>query len=223
MAKPEGAQHGLESLLGELRRRSEHLLSDLAHAELKGAELMRELQAASQQVALMANLYVQLTRLHASLKLADVVAAVDETLVNLVGTEDYALFLRDESGRFERLSERGPSGALPGFALGEGVLGGAAALGNILYDKNPLAALPLRSGIDGGTIGMVVISSLLTHKGELSALDRALFDVYAEHAGLAIEAALCAEAAGAPVCRVAELRALLGPHVDPASRTGGAP
>src|SRR5262249_24974154 len=111
-----------------------------------------------------------------------------------------------------------------GFALGEGALGGAAALGNILYDKNPVAAVPLRSGLRGGTIGLLVVSTLLPHEPELAALGRALFAIYAEHAGRAVEAALCAAAAaGPPTCRVQALRALLGEKIDPASGTGGAP
>ena len=68
-----------------------------------------------------------------------------------------------------------------------------------------------------------VVSSLLPHKGELSALDRALFDVYGEHAGIAIEAALCAATTGVPVCRVQELRAELAARPDAASRSGGVP
>lgn len=183
--------------------------------------MQAELDAARRQLAIIGNLYVQLRRLHASLRLDDVVAAVKETLVNLVGSEDFAVFLRDDGGRFEKLLEMGAGAALPDFAVGEGALGAAVASGAISYG-DPLAAVPLLSGIDGHAMGLIALSGLLPHKPELSVVDRTLLEVFVAHAGVALEAALCARA-GAPQVEVRRLRAELAPVAVVAPLDGDEP
>jgi hypothetical protein len=158
---------------------------------------------------LLANLYVQLRRLSSSLRLLDVVQAIEETLTNLVGTEDWALFLRDaESGRFELLIASGLGNALGSFAAGEGDLGRAAVSGRIFYGE-PLAAVPLRSGLGTAPIGVIAVKRLLAHRTKIGSREQTLFEAFADHAGLALEAALCAEQSGPPSCSVERLRARL--------------
>src|SRR5437588_6773815 len=97
------------------------------------------------ELDLICNLYVQLEQLHGSLEPARVVAAVHETLINLVGSEDFALYLRDDaSGRFEPLSSLGAEG--DSFVSGEGARGRAVQQGVIVYgDYAPVALVPLRA------------------------------------------------------------------------------
>jgi hypothetical protein len=224
--KPKGGKMALETLLEELRQHSESLVQDLAHAQREGSALAQELEYVTGQMATMANLYVQLRRLHASLRVADVVMAIDETLTNLVGSEDFALFLRDDGGRFEPLYACGTGEALPAFAIGEAGLGAALAAGANRFGGEYPAIVPLQSGLGDGCIGALVVTGLLAHKTELLPLDRTLLEVLGEHAGVAIEAALSAAAVGSPRRNVAELRAQLaaGPArpslhlVDPSGR-----
>jgi hypothetical protein len=155
---------------------------------------------------LLANLYVQLRRLSGSLRLTEVVRAIEETLTNLVGTEDWALFLRDaESGRFEVLIASGLGGTLASFAPDDGELGRAAVSGLIHYGE-PLAAVPLRSGLGGPPIGVIAVQRLLAHRAKMGAREQTLFESFADHAGLALEAALCVELAGPPTLVVSRLR-----------------
>jgi hypothetical protein len=215
---------GLEPLLSEIRRHTDLMQADLDQVQRVGRELTRELQLLGQQQELMTNLYVQLQRLHCSLRLPDVVVAIEETLTNLVGTEDFAVLVHDhDTGRYERLMSVGEGSSVEGFALGEGVLGLVAQSGRLQVGR-PLAAVPLASGLRPGCIGMIVITRLLRHKAELSARDRPLLEVFAAHAGVALEAAMCAAAAGARPCRVAELRALLdgAPSLPPLAPEKGA-
>jgi hypothetical protein len=149
---------------------------------------------------------VLLQRLHGSLQVGDVLSAIQETLINLLGSEDFALFVRDDgSGRFERLLAVGErAAALQPFAAGEGVLGGVAAGGRIAYGV-PLASVPLRSGRSTGAMAVVAIMGLLPQKPALTTRDLALLELLSRHAGLALEAALCAQAAPRPICFINEL------------------
>jgi GAF domain-containing protein len=141
-------------------------------------------------------LYIQLKRLHGSLELEKVLDALNEALVNILGTEDFALFLfDDESQRFEKLYAVGARAAqLPAFAAGDEP-GDAPAL------------IRLRGSSADRVLGVIVVAHLLGHKQELHAGDRLLLADLADHAGLAIEAALLARKAD---CRPVAVRQLRG-------------
>jgi hypothetical protein len=207
------AKSGLDALLAQVRQHTALMSADLEEVQRVGRALALELQAVGRQQELMSNLYVQLQRLHSSLRLSDVVTALGETLTNLVGTEDFAVLLLDhDSGRYEPLVAVGGGESVASFAPGEGVLGEAALRGELRLGE-PLAAVPLASGVRTGSIGMIVITHLLRHKTELTARDRPLLEAFAGHAGVALEAAMYAEMAGPVSFRVHQLRALL--HGDP--------
>jgi hypothetical protein len=159
----------------------------------------------------LASLFVQLKRLHARLPLVDVVTAIDETVTNLVGTEDFGVFLRDDQSRtYEKLIATGAqTGALRAFRPGDGSpMGQALVTGQIRYGT-PVAVVPLRSGLESGFVGVIVVARLLSHKSGLDASDHAILEVFAEHAGVALEAALCARAGKPEIC-VRDLRELVG-------------
>src|SRR5579863_6626738 len=164
------------------------------------------------QLDLIFNLYVQLEQLHGSLEPARVVCAVHETLINLIGSEDFVLYLRDDtSGRYEPLSSLGAEA--DAFAVDDGARGRAVREGVIVYgDYAPVALVPLR-GRDG-ILGLIEVRSLLPHKGALHPRDRSLFELFAVHAGLALEGAICAEHLH-PQIAVAELRKRLQPMLPP--------
>jgi hypothetical protein len=157
--------------------------------------------------AVAGSLYVLLDRLHRSLALPDVVTAIQEAIVNLVGSEDHALFVRDDTtGRFEPLYALGEAQSVPSFVAGEGPFG-AAALARAISWTLPIA-VPLYDR-QRGCIGLVAMLKLLRHKRGLDARDRALLEALSAHAGVALEAALCA-AAGPPSWDVSRVRTLLG-------------
>jgi hypothetical protein len=151
--------------------------------------------------------YIMLERLYASLQVGEVVTALQEGLINLVGSEDFTLFVRDDnSRRFEEVLSTGRRPAMPqSFVTGEGVLGATAAAAKIRYG-DPVAVVPLMSGRRIGSVGVVVIGGLLAHKRELTSEDHDLLEVLSRHGGLALEAAICASAAPGRVCLVERLR-----------------
>jgi hypothetical protein len=170
--------------------------------------LARELDETGRAHELFASLYTTLERLHGSLKVTDVVNAIHEVVINLVGSEDFALFVFDESSaRFELLSSMGAGGLQRPFAVGEGALGQAAAAGRPVWG-NPHALAPFAD--DGGrTVGLIAIVGLLSHRPALERREQVIVEALAAHAGVALEAALAA-AAGPPCWDASRLRALVG-------------
>jgi hypothetical protein len=164
----------------------------------------------------LASLYVQLRQLHGSLRLADVAEAIEETLINLVGTEDFAVYVRDGEGdRFGRLFSVGDGGAaIEGFTLHDGPLGSAAATRDLRYG-DPVATVPLRGQHGVGGFGLMVIFRLLPHKPAITPRDRKLLEVFAAHAALALQASMCAAEHGERRWKVAEMSALLRDHRPP--------
>src|SRR4051812_36647828 len=111
----------IDRLLGEARRSAQ--------------ELATELEQVGAQHELLVHLYVGVNQLHSSLRLPEMVSSFAETFINLIGTEDFALFVKDDpSGRFEKLWSMGAGAEkLAGFASGEGTLGACLAKGDIVY------------------------------------------------------------------------------------------
>jgi hypothetical protein len=191
------ARTRLDELLAEARR-SAHALAD-------------ELEQVGDQHDLIANLFVGVTQLHASLKLGDIVPALAETLINLIGTEDFALFVRDApSGRFEKLWSTGKKAAeLGAFAVGQGPLGRAVASGEIAYGGGSVATIPLAGSLQPGVFAAVVICTLVAHKPALTARDHQLLATFADHGARALEAAIRLAHVPSPSMSVAELKHVL--------------
>lgn len=149
----------------------------------------------------LANLYVASYQLHSTLDFREVIQIVQEIVINLVGSECFAILLLDEkTNELKTIAHEG-SEMLPGIdkisiKLGEGILGKVArtgesyyinqeleSAGDITVDK-PLAAVPLK--IKEHVIGLIVIYRLLQQKDSFSAVDYELFSLLAAHAATAI-------------------------------------
>jgi len=191
------ARTRLDELLAEARR-SAHALAD-------------ELEQVGDQHDLISHMLVGVTQLHASLKLTDIVAAIAETLINLIGTEDFALFVRDEpNGRFEKLWSTGPTAAqLGAFAAGQGPYGRAVESGEIALDAGSVATIPLAGSLTPGVFACVVICTLVAHKPKLTARDHQLLATFAEHGARSLEAAIRLAHVPSTPMTVAELRNVL--------------
>ena len=150
----------------------------------------------------LANLYVASYQLHSTLDFREVIQIVQEIVINLVGSECFAILLLDEkTNELKTIAHEG-SEFLPGLdsisvRLGEGVLGKVAKTGESYYInqdiegtpgdpalEHPLAAVPLK--IKEHVIGLIVIYRLLQQKDSFSAVDYELFSLLAAHAATAI-------------------------------------
>jgi hypothetical protein len=170
--------------------------------------LAEELDETGRAHELIWSLYVTLERLHRSLKVADVVAAIAEVIINLVGSEDFALFVLDDASRtLQPLSSMGAGATLRAFAAGDGAFGQAASAGRPTFGDPPALA-PLAD--DGGrVVGLIAIVGLLSHRPALERREQVIVEALAAHAGVALEAALAA-VAGPPAWDASRLRALAG-------------
>lgn len=172
----------------------ERLRERLADIEREHRRISDEYVAVQEQSTEVAQLYVALERLHGGLARADALAAVQEIVINVVGSEEFAL-LRRRDGGLSLVHAFGvdpePLRALPD---GAGAIGRAAATGKLFVagregapdpgDGDLSACIPLRVG--DRVWGVLAIFRLLGHKPTFSESDQAVFDLLAAHAGLAL-------------------------------------
>jgi putative methionine-R-sulfoxide reductase with GAF domain len=154
--------------------------------------------AVEQQNSNLANLYVASYRLHGTLDRKEVVAAVQEIIANLVGSEEAALYeLDSETQTLHVVESFGlDREQCPPVALGTGLIGLAARTGEILVvdpgqpsgatgvESRLTACVPLK--LDDKVTGVIAVFSLLPQKGGIEDLDRELFDLLATQAAFAL-------------------------------------
>lgn len=136
------------------------------------------------------HLTVASQRLHESTDRHEVLNAIQEIIINLLGSEELGVFELAEDGKSLRLvnsfginEERFKS-----IPLGLGSIGGAALQGKSTIFENGheglTACVPLMAGEK--VIGAVAVFKLLPQKGKLDAVDRDLLDLLRSQAGVAL-------------------------------------
>ena len=149
-----------------------------------------------QQCTSLANLYVATFKLHGSLERDEVLAAINEIVVNLVGCEDFGVFER--SGNVLKLISEFPSHPcvikeLP--AEGGYVADIFKGSGPWIAGRDPLPASPVPSDVTAviplrlrsELTGAVVLFSLLPQKsGSFGDVDIELMDLLTAHAATAL-------------------------------------
>jgi hypothetical protein len=203
-------RHYIESVQADTLRYVQDLLEQIEKLESYAATVVGERDVlrgekerlagrytqVERRSANLANLYVAAYRLHSTLERAEVLAAIQEIVVNLIGCEEVAVFERE--GELERLSlvaGQGLAEDMPSAVpFGAGVIGRAAAGGSTLVVGPGEAALPHETGITacvplkvGGRVtGAIAIFRLLGHKAGLEELDYELFELLGTHAATAL-------------------------------------
>ncbi len=174
------AEEELARAVERIRSESEQYLAQYAEVEMNNANL--------------ANLYVASYQLHGTLHRSAVLEAMQEIVVNLIGSEEFAIC---EIGATCEIGEPALTvlasvGIDPAAVqwttprVRDTVSSGVPYVG-VPGDRDPgdpLVCLPLK--LDGQTIGAILIFSLLSHKSQLEALDHELFDLLATHAATAL-------------------------------------
>ena len=179
------------------------LMEKLARLEKRLAEVEEENQGLSaryvritQQNESLTNLYVASHQLHSTLDPQEVLGIVNEILINLIGAEEFTVFLVDKTTR--ELTPVTGGGALSQRASGEfrweeNVLGRVVETGEAFYldEQNPLpggplACVPLK--IKQEVVGAVVIFKLLVQKEGFTSMDSEILNLLAGHAATAVVA-----------------------------------
>lgn len=146
--------------------------------------------------ATLANLYVASYRIHGSLEREEVLSTLQEILINLIGTEEFAVFEREgQSPAMKPVTSFGVEAArikpfrLDEIGLGACVARGAPYVPSQDVDSTALslpitACVPLRIG--ERVVGAIVVYRLLSHKPTLEDADLELFTLLASHAATAL-------------------------------------
>jgi len=184
---------------GERHQREEAALK----AQLDGIRTETErystrYQEIEHQNSNLANLYVASYRLHGTLDRKEVVAAIQEIIANLIGSEEAALFELDPDTRALQLTAS--FGVDPevwrSIPAGTGRIGQAVQSGQTFVagegeaapaegpEKGLTACVPLK--LDGRVMGAIAIFGLLPQKSAIEELDYELFDLLATQAAFAL-------------------------------------
>lgn len=177
--------------------------NDALRAQIEGIKAETEgyssrYAAVEQQNSNLANLYVASYRLHGTLDRGEVIAAIQEIIANLVGSEEAALFEIDpDTKTLELVASFGVDrDQCPSIPVGSGLIGLTARTGEILVvdpsqasgatglESRLTACVPLK--LDTTVTGVIAIFGLLPQKGGIEDLDRELFDLLATQAAFAL-------------------------------------
>jgi GAF domain-containing protein len=166
----------------ELRRKLREICAESDSFRAQFAEL-------EQHNANLANLYVASYQLNGTLDRRAVLAAIQEIIVNLIGSEEFGVYERDQTANSLRTIVSvgdAPPAAVSSYPAVASVL----ATGET-WIANPdaghaeaVACIPLK--LDGRITGLIVIHRLLGHKSALDPLDHELFSLLGTHAATAL-------------------------------------
>ena len=194
------AQEQLLALQEEIQRdRREHaqLERRLVEIEVENQSFSERFLEVEQNNSNLANLYVVSYRLHGTLERSEVLSVIEEIIINLIGSEELAVFEVDQQG--ESLNLVSSFGIEPEryrhIPLGSGLIGEVAVDGRpfiaerrgyaeLPKDDHLIACIPLKLG--DRVTGAVAMFSLLPQKTGLASLDYELFDLLATHAAMAL-------------------------------------
>lgn len=204
--------------LAAAERRASNAEAELAAQQAEQDKLMTQVEAITSdntqlharltevitQSTDITNLYVSSHQLHSAATPEEVLQAVHEIVINIVGSEEFVILERTEDdGRLRGLQSFGlPEDEVaevasePGDVVREILEGGELYLPSInggdprrFLGRDVTACVPLTLG--GRVTGVVVIFSLLPQKKELTLGDRELFDLITAQAAGALH--ICRE------------------------------
>lgn len=145
-------------------------------------------QHIEEQSSNLANLYVASYQLHTSVDRPTVLTTIQEIVVNLIGSEQMAIYERNGDAEFRLAASLGlETSQLTSFVTGEFAVEKLGE-GHIFSDpaeRQPLTAcIPLQVG--ERVSGAILVFRLLEHKPELQPVDHELFELLAVHASTAL-------------------------------------
>jgi len=178
----------------QISQKVDFLDSRFKEVEAENKDFAQRYVEVEEQNESLANLYVASYRLHSTLDPAEVVQCIKEILMNMVGSEEFGLFVVDEetnelvlAGYEGEIAHRLGKGRV---AFGEGLEGMVAQTGEPFFTDDAgdegevCACIPLK--IKERVIGVIAMYKLLPHKGGLTPLDHKLLELLAGHAASAL-------------------------------------
>jgi hypothetical protein len=160
---------------------AERLRAERDDARAEAVRCARALAAAEQKNGELVRVCVALSHLNGALTRRAVADALGELVVNLLGSEEFAVFELQRGGRRTPLTSMG----LDGPALDR--LGARLAAEPGRENAGLAARIPLRVGTE--TVGEVAVVALLPHRPGLDEMDVPVLDVLSTAGGAALDAA----------------------------------
>jgi len=184
-ARPAPSGEAAPSADAELRTR-------LVDIERENRRMLEQFATLEDQSYRLTGLYVALHRLHESTDRLQVMTAIEEVVVNILGSEQLAIFeMEPKATRLVLVHSMGINAdRWREVAVGEGTIGKVVSEGRAHVngpaeeDKSLTACIPLRSGAQ--VVGALAIFELLSHKPLLGPFDLDLLDALSVHAGSAL-------------------------------------
>ncbi|MEO8379117.1 MAG: GAF domain-containing protein [Acidobacteriota bacterium] len=180
----------LTAELTGLRSDRAHVVEQLAGIERESRGIAEQYQTAMRQNASLANLYVSSYMLHSSLDRAEVLSGMAQIIINIVGSEDYAVLEREGEGLRVAKASGGNAATLQRAENGSGPIGALAREARVRVFETGAGAdgltafIPLAIG--DYVTGAIAIFSLLPHKPALTEADGEIFEMLSAHAATAL-------------------------------------
>lgn len=178
----------------QFSRNSREAEEQWSEAGSGGGHFIEEYQALRQQNMNLVNLYVSSFQLHGTLDRQEILATIVEIIVNLVGSEELAVFgLDKESSSLCLVASMGiDESRYQRIPLDSGLIARVAQTGELYVadqdapggEDGIMACVPLKVG--GEVKWVIGIFSLLPQKPGVETIDRELFELLATQAGMAL-------------------------------------
>lgn len=195
--------HQFEEVSAELVRVSgenEKLIAEIRNIEVENGKLAEQSLYLEEQISNLANLYVSSYQIHGSLRREEILTALSETIINLIGSERFGIYEATADPKtFSLISSFGLDTQLhseikiESTKLEEHLSSGTQFLAGMESEKfdfgngfieNLVVFLPLL--YEGVIKGIIVIYNLLPQKNNVEEIDLELFDLLSTHAPIAL-------------------------------------
>src|SRR5574341_389380 len=200
-AVPAAELSKLRRQLEELTAEREALINRYKLAEEENKDFASRYVEVEEENNNLANLYVASYQLHSTMDLNEVLRIVSEIILNLIGSDHFAILVRDdEEPVFNVVAAETMDPKVKKIALGQGTIGRVAQTGEMFVQDDlehamvgspdhPIVCIPLK--IHGSVIGVIAIFDLFEQKKKrLTRVDHELFSMMAGHAATAIFSAM---------------------------------
>jgi transcriptional regulator with GAF, ATPase, and Fis domain len=188
----------LQQTIAQLEQEKTTLVDKYKEVEEENKDFANRYLEVEEENNNLANLYVASYQLHSTLDFKEVLRIVIEIIINLIGSDRFAIFLLDDSSQVLSVvaSEGLREGEIKKVKVGEGIIGTAAKTGESYFEEDlehfkptselhPIVCIPFK--IKEHIIGVITIFNLFEQKRKkLTRVDYELFSMLAGHAATAI-------------------------------------
>lgn len=173
----------LDSALEAMRQPGEKDVDRLAGAITDARDLAVEVTRELDRLMVR---YIAQLRLYEDLHIDRVCDAIEDIVVNILGSEDFVVYLRDNDGHMYPVRGMGPSDDNAGGLDADHALTRISMEDRPRFGEDGFVALAPLVDAQGTPRGLIVLKGLLRHKPSFTDEDRAVLEELRVHAGRAI-------------------------------------